>query len=118
MKHLLLSLCLLAAACTTQQRAVTRSLAELGLTAAVASGKLSPGDSLAIGNGIAILTSEDDRKQKALKLATLGLTTAAERGLIKPGDAILIQEATAVVTTAIQPEEPALPTVLVTTATK
>lgn len=114
----LLSLCLLAAACTTQQRRAVHSLADLGLTAAVLSGKLSPGDSLAIGNGIAILTSEDDRKQKALKLAALGLTTAAERGLIKPGDAVLIQEATAIVTTAFLPEEPALPTVLVTTATK
>lgn len=118
MKRLLLSLCLLASACTTQQRQAVHSLAELGLTAAVASGKLSPGDSLAIGNGIAILTSEDDRQQKALKLAALGLDAAAQKGLIKPGDAVLIQEATAIVTTALQPAEPPLPTVLVTTATK
>ena len=118
MKRLALLLALTLAACTSTQRQVTRSLADLGLAAAVASGKLSPGDSLTIGNGVAILTSEGETKTKAIQLAALGLTAAAERGLIKPGDAVLIQEATAIITTAVSQPEPPLPTVLVTSPAK
>jgi len=114
MKTLALLLAFTLAACTSTQRQVTRSLADLGLQAAVATGKLSPGDSLTIGSGIAILTSEGQTQTKAIQLTALGLTTAVQRGLIKPGDAVLIQEATAVITTALfQPEEP-LPSVLIT----
>ena len=103
MRTLLILTLSILAACSPQQRQTTLALTDLGLAAAVASGKLTPGDSLAIGNGIAIVTSDDSTQSKVLKLADLGLAAAAQKGLIKPGDALLIQTASAVVTTAILP---------------
>lgn len=92
------------AACSPQQRQTTRTLTDLGLSVAVASGKLSPGDSLVIGQGVAILTEEGTTTQKAVSLASLGLLTATQRGLLKPGDALLIGQASAIITTQLLPE--------------
>lgn len=96
-------LSLLIPACSPQQRQTTLALADIGLAAAVASGKISPGDSLAIGHGIAIVTSDDSTQSKVLKLADLGLAAAAQKGIIKPGDAVLIQSASAIVTASLLP---------------
>lgn len=104
MRTLLILTVSILAACSPQQRQTTTlALTDLGLAAAVASGKLSPGDSLAIGNGIAIVTSDDSTQSKVLKLADLGLAAAAQKGIIKPGDALLIQTASAIVTTSLLP---------------
>lgn len=79
------------------------SLAELGVEAAMAHGKLSTGDALTINKGTAVLTSGDTTVSKVVSLTSLGLDTAVSKGLLAPGDAVLIKDAGAVITKAIAP---------------
>ncbi len=89
-----------------ENRQTLVSLSELGLAASVASGKLQPGDALAIGQGIAVITDDSSAKAKVVKLAEIGLATAAQRGVIKPGDALLIREAGAILIKATEQPTP------------
>ena len=76
-------------------------LADLGLTVAAAKGKIKTGDSIAIKQGLAVVTSPDTATVKTFKLAEIGLQAAVDRGLVKPGDAILIQQAEAIIKPAV-----------------
>lgn len=94
-----------------QGRQMIVSLEQLGVSAAVASGKLSPGDAIAINEGTAVLTSGDTTISKIVSLGSLGLDTAANKNLIAPGDVVLIKDAGAIITKAITPP-PAPPAVM------
>lgn len=94
---------LTAALSTPQAKQTELALAELGLHIAVNAGKLSAGDALSIGNGVAVLTSGDTTISKVVQLSSIGLDTAATKGLIKPGDSVLIKATTAVITQALAP---------------
>jgi|GEM_PF-1777558 len=87
----------------------TLALADLGLNAAAAKGKISPGDNVAIQRGLAIVTNPaDPATLKVFTLAELGLQTAVNKGVIKSGDALLIQEAGVIIKSAVmQPQTPA-----------
>jgi hypothetical protein len=89
-----------------ENRQTLVSLSELGLAASVASGKLQPGDAVAIGQGIAVITDDSSTKAKVVRLAEIGLTAAADRGAIKPGDALLIREAGAILIKATEQPTP------------
>ena len=84
------------------------SLAETGLKAAVAKGKVSEGDHVTIQKGLAVVTiPKDETVMKVFTLAELGLKAAVERGVLKPGDALLIQEASVLIKSAVvTPQEP------------
>lgn len=107
--HLLIAcLCLLSLpSCaflkSPQGRQMIVSLEQLGATAAVASGKLTPGDALAINEGTAVLTSGDTAMSKIVSLGSIGLDAAASKNLIAPGDVVLIKDAGAIITKAITP---------------
>lgn len=87
----------------------TLALADLGLNAAAAKGKISAGDNVAIQRGLAIITNPaDPATLKVFTLAELGLQTAVNKGVIKSGDALLIQEAGVIIKSAVmQPQAPA-----------
>jgi hypothetical protein len=87
---------------------VEMSLATIGLQAAVAHGKVSPGDAIIIGKGVAVITSGDTTISKVVSLSNIGLDTAVAKGIINPGDSVLVKQATAVITQAITPP-PAAP---------
>lgn len=85
-------------------------LSQIGLSVAVASGKVQPGDAVKIGDGIAIITSADTATEKAVKLSDLGLQAAVDHGKLREGDAILIRTTTAVVASLVTaPATPAAP---------
>jgi hypothetical protein len=92
---------------------VTVALADLGLNAAAAKGKISAGDNVAIQRGLAIVTNPaDPASVKVFSLAELGLQAAVARGAIKQGDALIIQEGAAIIKNAVvapQPLEPKQP---------
>lgn len=79
----------------------TVQLAELGLAAAVAKGKIKSGDAIAVQSGLAVVTSSDTATVKTFKLADIGLQAAVDSGVVKPGDAILIQQAEAIIKPAV-----------------
>jgi len=108
--------CAMLAACTLtpQQKQMVVSLEQLGATAAVATGKLSPGDALVINQTTAVLTSGDTTISKVVSLGSLGLTAAADKGIITPGDAVLIQEAGAIITKGLTPTTSAKEPVVIT----
>ena len=92
---------------TPQAKAVEVQLANLGIQEAVNLGKLSPGDAVSIGNGIAVVTSGNSTVSKMVQLSEIGLDTAAQKGLISPGDNLIIKATTAVLTQALAPTTPA-----------
>lgn len=96
---------------TPEQNARLLKAVDLGLALAVNHEVLAPGDSLLIGQGVAILTSPDDENTKLLKLADIGLTEATKAGVINPGDTVLIKDAAQVLVTtpAIAPPAADLP---------
>lgn len=107
-RSLVFSLLLLAAICldsclTPQQKQMVVSLEQLGLTAAVATGRISPGDALIINQTTAVLTSGETTSSKVVSLGSLGLAVAADKGIISPGDSVLIQEAGAIITKGFTP---------------
>ena len=77
---------------TPEQRAVVIPLTTTALTLAERANYLPPGSSVTIGNGVAILTSEETQKQKLVKLADLGLAEAVKSGDLKPGDALMVNQ--------------------------
>ena len=104
-----------AALTTPKAKQVELALTDLGLHIAVNAGKLSEGDALSIGNGVAVVTSSDNTISKVVKLSSIGLDVAAQRKLISPGDNLLIKTTTAVITQALAPATPITPLPAVTT---
>jgi len=100
---LLAAICLASCALTPQQKQMVVSLEQLGLTAAVATGRISPGDALIINQTTAVLTSGETTSSKVVSLGSLGLAVAADKGIISPGDSVLIQEAGAIITKGFTP---------------
>lgn len=94
---------------TPKAKQVELALTDLGLHVAVDAGKLSSGDALTIGNGVAVITSGDTTISKVAQLTNLGLDAAVSKGLVKPGDSVLIKATTAVITQAIAPATPPTP---------
>lgn len=88
---------------TPAQKQMVVSLEQLGLTAAVATGRISPGDALIINQTTAVLTSGETTSSKVVSLGSLGLAVAADKGIISPGDSVLIQEAGAIITKGFTP---------------
>lgn len=97
--------CAMLAACSMspQQKQMLVSLEQLGITTAVATGRLSPGDALIINQTTAVLTSGETTSSKVVSLGSLGLAVAADKGIISPGDSVLIQEAGAIITKGFTP---------------
>lgn len=108
--------CAMLAACSMspQQKQMLVSLEQLGITTAVATGRLSPGDALVINQTTAVLTSGDTTMSKVVSLGSLGLTAATDKGIITPGDAVLIQEAGAIITKGLAPVTSAKESIVVT----
>ena len=100
---ILAAICLASCALTPQQKQMVVSLEQLGLTAAVATGRISPGDALIINQTTAVLTSGETTSSKVVSLGSLGLAVAADKGIISPGDSVLIQEAGAIITKGFTP---------------
>lgn len=92
-----------AALSTPEARQIEMGLTDLGLTAAVVTGKLTPGTALLIRDGVAVVTSGGTTLSKVQTLSDLGLTAAVNKGLLNPGDAVLIKDTTAIITQAIIP---------------
>jgi len=99
-----------AALSTPKAKAVEVQLANLGIQEAVNLGKLSPGDAVSIGNGIAVVTSGNSTVSKMVQLGEIGLDVAAQKGLVSPGDNLIIKATTAVLTQALAPATPAAAT--------
>lgn len=96
---------------SAQGKQMVVSLEQLGVTAAVDSGKLSPGDAIVINEASAVLTSGDSTMSKVVSLGSLGLDTAANKSLIAPGDVVLIKDAGAIITKAVTTPKNPLPPV-------
>ena len=87
------------------------SLAEIGLERAVAKKVVTPGQSIAIQNSLAVITDpKDSTLNKVVKLEAVGLDAAYAAGKINEGDVIAVKQATAIITTmAAAARAPAAP---------
>lgn len=83
--------------CSSSQRdalqRVAVPLVNLGLDYAVASGKLEPGDSIAIQDGLAVVVSDRTGQGKIEELVSLGLDHAVARGMLGDGDRVIVRDA-------------------------
>lgn len=82
--------------CSSSQRAALQRVAvplvNLGLDYAVASGKLEPGDSIAIQDGLAVVISDRTGEGKIEELIDLGIDYAVTRGLLGDGDRVIVRD--------------------------
>lgn len=82
---------------------IVLGLADAGLSIAAASGKIKDGDRIAIGKGLAIVTSPGSTTGKVFSLAALGLNKAIADGHIKTGDFIRVEGDSIIIKPAIIP---------------
>lgn len=82
---------------TPQAVQIEATLADIGIDAAKASGKLSEGDAVAFKNGIAIITSQGSTVSKIVPMASLIDDTAVSKGLLTPGTGLIIKTDTALI---------------------
>lgn len=95
---------------TPQQRALVISLAQVGVSYAEHTGHLTPGTTVTISKGAAILKDETTTtEQKLTSLKDIAITEALARGDLKEGDKLIVDQAgtalVKVITAAVPKED-------------